>query len=229
VRTDEEIRGRVRELVKAELKRRLDAAHEKLPHRCEHNHRHALDSRKETLGEPNERYNRIQDARHLPLSQTMGLCMLGASDPEQWGGNICDDPIDAQRCPYFKPREDDKSIMDEFSASLKEPAWVEAHLPDVAALLWVAGGSVEQRDEPKEPEVSEPEPKEEEETQESEPEQDEAGVRTEQRVIRVTRHLLDGGVKTEDREMNVKVHPYRPKLSWWRRFLIWIAFGGKDR
>lgn len=164
MKDEAEVRQRVRELVTAELKHRLDEAHERLPHRCTHNYRHALDTRKTIVGESNEKYNRIGDVRHLPMSQTMGLCMLGAEDPEQWKGDLCDEPIDAQRCPYFNPRQDDPAITAEFSTNLKEPAWIEANLPAVAALLWVAGTDGPPKEEALElapeavPEPEEPDP-----------------------------------------------------------------------
>lgn len=137
MKTEEELRARVRELVEADLARRLAAVNVKLPHRCTHNYRDPLDRRKEVLGEPNESYNRIKDARHLPLAQTMGLCMLGVEDPEQWPGDICDDPVDAERCPYFTPKKSAEAVEAEFYENLKDAVWVTEHLPAVAALLWV--------------------------------------------------------------------------------------------
>lgn len=138
MKTEEELRARVRELIEGELRRRLEATHEKLPHLCTHNYRHALDTRKAINDEANEGYNRIGDVLHLPLAQTMGLCMLGANDPEQWKGDICDEPIDAQRCPFFKPKKTDAEVTSEFRAQVKDPAWVSENLPAVAALLWVS-------------------------------------------------------------------------------------------
>lgn len=158
MRTDEELRTRVREMVKADLKRRLDEASIKLPHLCTHNYRHALDSRKTLAGDPNENYNRIGDVKHLPLAQTMGLCMLGVEDPEQWMGTICDEPIDAQRCPYFDPKKNDQAITTEFWTQVKDPAWVEENLPAVAALLWVAGDPTPPPEPVKEPEPEPPPP-----------------------------------------------------------------------
>lgn len=158
MKSQQELQDRIRELVKESLKQRLEEAHVRLPHLCTHNHRHVLDSRKTVLGEANEQYNRIGDARHLPLAQTMGLCMLGAEDPEQWKGDICDDPIDAQRCPYFSPRESPQIITEEFTEGLKDRAWVEKNLPVVAALLWVAEESTVPANEPEPEAAPEPEP-----------------------------------------------------------------------
>lgn len=141
MKTEEEVRERVRELVEGDLRRRTEAAQVKLPHLCGHNYRDPLDRRKMILDEPNDRYNRIQDARHLPLAQTIGLCMLGSKDPEQWAGDICDDPIDAERCPYFKPRQSSDDVETEFYDNLRNPLWVTENLPAVAALLWVSGAS----------------------------------------------------------------------------------------
>jgi hypothetical protein len=63
--------------------------------------------------------------------------MYGSGDPESWPGNICDEPIDAKRCPYFTPRVDKKAILIQFREDLKNADWVQNNLPGVAELLWV--------------------------------------------------------------------------------------------
>lgn len=209
MRKEEEVRERVRELVKTELKRRLDDAHVKLPHRCVHNHRHALDTRKTILGEPNTGYNLVQDARHLPLAQTMGLCMLGAEDPEQWTGDICDEPIDAQRCPYFKPREDDLTLTTEFWKSVKDPKWVDENLPAVAALLWVCAPAVQ--DAPEEQETTEP------------PNEDKPAPPVTEPANEDKSAPLAVDPPNEDKPAPLVV---APKLTWWARLVRWLVGSG---
>jgi hypothetical protein len=137
MKTETDIRDRLRVLVGEELDRRVAQAAERLPRRCVHNHRHPLDQRKQVNGEPNDTYNRITSTRGLPVLQTIGLCMLGSEDPETWGGTICEEPLDAKRCPVFTPLKGKAELMQEFEEQLRDAEWVQANLPEVHALLWV--------------------------------------------------------------------------------------------
>jgi hypothetical protein len=134
-----EIEERLRAIVIEELRRRL--ARDVLPHLCVHNRRQPLDHRPTVYGEPNESYNRIsagiEDGVSLPVLQTIGLCMLGAESPDTWAGTICEEPIDAQRCPYFAYKQARSDVHREFLENLRDPVWVETHLPAAHALLWV--------------------------------------------------------------------------------------------
>jgi hypothetical protein len=91
---------------------------------------HPLDSRKTVDGEPNPQYNRI-----VPGAKNLGLCFYGSK--ELWTGNICDEPLDAKRCPYFTPVEDKDSVLRGFREDLRDASWVQENLPEVAGLLWV--------------------------------------------------------------------------------------------
>lgn len=139
MRSEEEVQDRIRYLLTQELDRRVADAQARLPHKCRHNYRHPLDVRRNVMGEPNDQYNRITDARHLPM---LGLCMLGAEDPTEWQGNICEDPIDAQRCPFFNPIDTKESLSLEFQQQIKDLDWLTANMPEVAGLLWALGSTV---------------------------------------------------------------------------------------
>ncbi len=136
MRDTSEIEDRIRTLLCAELDRRVSEATKRLPRRCVNNHQQTLDARPKIDGEMNENYNRIIDKRGLPVVQTIGLCMLGAYDPTQWNGTICEDPIDAQRCPDFTPKQNKEGLWQEFAEQLSDLAWIREHMPDVAALYW---------------------------------------------------------------------------------------------
>ena len=136
MKNNDEIQSRIHTLLLAELDRRVAEASQRLPNRCQNNHRQALDSRKEVAGEANDGYNRA-DRRHLPVVQTIGLCMLGADDPTEWQGDICDEPADAQRCPHFTPTRTKDDVLEEFRREVEDEGWLTANLPAVAALLWV--------------------------------------------------------------------------------------------
>jgi hypothetical protein len=133
------ILDRVRELLVEELDHRVQEASTRRPHYCIYNHRHPLDARKEVYGELND-YNRITDDRGQPVAQTIGLCMLGAEDPEEWKGAICEDDLDAQRCPYFTPIKGKDEIWEEFQRDVVDEGWVAENLSAVRELLWVLGG-----------------------------------------------------------------------------------------
>lgn len=139
MRSASEVEDRLRAIVVAELRSRL--ARDVLPHLCIHNRRQPLDHRRTVYGEPNESYNRISAGVEagvaLPVLQTIGLCMLGAENPETWTGTICEEPLDAQRCPYFAYKQARADVYREFLTNLQDPVWVEAHLPAAHSLLWV--------------------------------------------------------------------------------------------
>jgi hypothetical protein len=63
--------------------------------------------------------------------------MLGAENPEEWAGTICDEPIDAKRCPYFSPTSTETSIKEELLSQMQDLDWVKQNLPDAYQLLWV--------------------------------------------------------------------------------------------
>lgn len=136
MKTQAEIQKRLRAIFLGELDRREAEAQLRLPVRCVHNHQQELDPRPNIQGEPNPSFNRV-DRRHLPVVRTMGLCMLGAAHPNSWPGDICEEPIDAQRCPSFTPHQSKDELLAQFKAEILDPVWLEAHLPEAYVLLWV--------------------------------------------------------------------------------------------
>lgn len=136
MKTQGEIEDRVRTLLVEELDRRVRAVQHRLPTYCVHNHRQPLDVRKRVEDEPNPSYNRV-DRTHLPVVNEIGLCMLGAENPESWQGTICEDPVDAQRCPDFTPHQTKQQVYDTFKADLEDYAWIRLNLPELYGLLWV--------------------------------------------------------------------------------------------
>jgi hypothetical protein len=144
VKDDSDVQNRIRALLDEEFKLRVEASQERLPECCVYNHRQPLDSRKMVHSEENTQYNRITrgDGRGaLPVVQSIGLCMYGSETPETWPGTICEDPVDAKRCPpqAFTPKVTPEQVKTDFETQIKEPAWVKKNLPEVNALLWVLG------------------------------------------------------------------------------------------
>lgn len=139
MRSASEVQARARELVQEELDRRIQRASERLPCLCLHNYQHTLDTRKQVDGEPNEGYNRITDDEGAPVKKTIGLCRLGVENPQEWSGTICEEPIDAKKCPYFTPFQSKEDIVHLLEEQLLDRLWVENNLPEVHALYWVLG------------------------------------------------------------------------------------------
>lgn len=133
MKRSEEILGRARECVAAEFERRLAEASRRLPHRCVYNHRQPLDVRRTVEGELNVAYNTISSSG----SPTIGLCMLGSENSEEWSGTVCEDPIDAQKCPYFTPAKTKEAVLEELFRDLTDLDWLNDRMPELSALLWV--------------------------------------------------------------------------------------------
>ena len=130
----DELRDRARYLLTVELDRRVKLASRRLPHQCTHNYRHPVDVRKRVDGELNPNYNRISLA--VVQDQSIGLCTLGKDTAEEWNGTICEDPIDAQRCPYFQSKTTKEDLSREFQEQTNDIGWLEHNLPEVYGLMW---------------------------------------------------------------------------------------------
>jgi hypothetical protein len=137
MKTKSEVEARIKELVCAELDYRVAEASKRLPTRCIHNYCHPLDNRKHLGESPNLGYNRITDNSGLPVINTIGLCLIGCTDPENWGGTICEEPIDAKKCGVFKAKMGKAAILPELASDLKDSDWVRINLPELFSLMWV--------------------------------------------------------------------------------------------
>lgn len=135
--TRHEIESRIRFLLCQELDRRVAEAQDRAPTKCKHHIVQPLDTRRQVQGEPNDAFNRIADHRGLPVLQTIGLCGLGRENPEDWNGTICEDIIDAKRCPTFEPLLDKQALWAQFVSDMSDAAWTQEQHPALASLLWV--------------------------------------------------------------------------------------------
>lgn len=138
MKSESDVKKKIAEFLGVELDRRVREAGERLPFRCTHNHRQPLDARKTVGGERNPNYNRIsqvsQEGVSLSVVQTIGLCMLDEPGKHL---TICEDPLDAKRCPFFCASEGKEQLLQGLTEQLQDPEWVEANMPEVHALLWV--------------------------------------------------------------------------------------------
>jgi hypothetical protein len=70
--------------------------------------------------------------------------MLGAEDPENWPGNICDTDENAQTCPFFDNQHDKATLKKEFDGQLQDPEILFTEYRDVAMLQWTLGEAPEE-------------------------------------------------------------------------------------
>ena len=136
MRSKDEIEGRIRFLLAEALKHRVREASRRLPVLCRHNFQQPLDTRRQLHGEPNPGFNRITVDSGEAVTQRIGLCMLGSDDPERWGGTICEDPSDAQRCPLFEPRLSKAMIWQDYHDTLQDVEALRESLPEIYGLIW---------------------------------------------------------------------------------------------
>jgi hypothetical protein len=137
MRSQPEIKDRIRSLMTRKADALVLKYQEPLPHKCTHNYRHPLDTRKKVYGESNDHYNRLSVLNDEAPAQTIGLCMLGSDDPKEWAGAICEEPIDARRCPYFTQKQTKQEFLTNMEASFSDLAWLEQNAPEMFELLWV--------------------------------------------------------------------------------------------
>jgi hypothetical protein len=73
--------------------------------------------------------------------ELFAVCLLGAENPREWEGLICDESV-PNTCPFFVPSKTREQIEVEVDAILNSGnmGLIASHYPDVAALLWVLAG-----------------------------------------------------------------------------------------
>jgi len=68
--------------------------------------------------------------------------MLGADDPENWPGNICDTVENAKTCPFFQTDFNKEDLKAEFKALLEDPDVLYEDYRDIAMLEWALEDTV---------------------------------------------------------------------------------------
>lgn len=117
MKSEEEIRKRVRDLKFRYLRRILRKDLKRRPHNCTFNREHTVQG---------------TDGQDI----TVRLCMLGSEDPT-WDIDICDTPKQAVCCPAYLPRRNRDDIEAEFEANLADPEWMRENHRDLYTLTWV--------------------------------------------------------------------------------------------
>jgi len=118
MKTEDQIRARVRDLKVRYLQRMLRARLRRRPHNCQFNKEHTFE----------------RDGQKF----TVRLCMLGMERPD-WSVDICETPKQAASCPAFLPAVTKEALETEFEARLTDPEVIRTKYRDLAALAWVLG------------------------------------------------------------------------------------------
>ena len=123
MRTETEIRQKLKQVQYRHLKKLLEANFKQRPCNCA--------------------YNEVHRPRNAQSGDPIGLCMYSAEHPDDWQGVVCDEDFggirQARECGLFKPHKTKLEIKSEFhdlmtNADIGE---VAALYPDVAALMWM--------------------------------------------------------------------------------------------
>lgn len=83
--------------------------------------------------------NCVFNHKHEDKNGVTYLCMLGANNPEEWKGTICDGDDVSMECPFFEAKKTRADIKKEFDEIMQDPVRLFDQYRDVAILLWVLG------------------------------------------------------------------------------------------
>jgi hypothetical protein len=100
---------------------------EVLPQNCVHNHKHTPEIVEQDETDLSPTVKEGDDIR---------LCMLGSDNPEEWPGNICQDPLTAKRCPFFENKHNHQDALREYKERIADPKVLAHEYKDIAALKW---------------------------------------------------------------------------------------------
>jgi len=123
MRTEADIRQKLKQVQYRHLKKLLEANFRQRPCNCA--------------------YNEVHLPRNSHHGKPVGLCMFSAEDPEDWQGVICDEELGgvalARECNLFRPHKTKLEIKAEFHDLMTNAdiGTVAAQYPDIAAMMWV--------------------------------------------------------------------------------------------
>lgn len=112
---EKEISKKIRSLQLAVILANVRDQLRRAPHNCKYHHDHKIPNTEETIG----------------------LCMYGSDDPENWPGDVCDQDEIAQACPMFSCKTTKQQALKHEAGRLQNPVIVKENYPEIAALLWV--------------------------------------------------------------------------------------------
>lgn len=107
------VEEKLRDLRYEHLKSKMEENLTPVPENCKHNYQYTAED---------------DDGEEV----TVGLCMLGSDNPQEWPGNVCDAPQTAEKCPFFEPKKSEEELKEEFRDEIDRGEY-----PDLTALQWV--------------------------------------------------------------------------------------------
>lgn len=116
MKTEDQIRKRLRDLKARHLGRLLRTRLKRRPHNCHFNKEHTFD----------------RDGKQIKVR----LCMLGMERPD-WDVDVCEKPEQAVTCPAFLLAETKDEVYEGFEDSLKDEETLRTKYKDLYALFWV--------------------------------------------------------------------------------------------
>ena len=142
MKSEKETEQKLRAVKASYLVKKYKERLSKKPCNCVHNYRYST-----VDADTDHNYRHLVDWPEMEQqddeeSREVGLCMLNADNPEEWGGVICDDEETAQNCPFFQARFSKEDIESEFESELEDDKVVAHNYKDIAALQWMLGEKV---------------------------------------------------------------------------------------
>lgn len=150
MKSESDVRKRLRKLRSALLKRSLSDTQSRRFGNCVFNHRHVptgVRKKDEDGPDPETSYPRplrpvhrdAPDTRFLVVLQddAVHLCMFGSEKPDLWPGDTCESDDIARRCKMFRPTISAEEVTSSVTALLADDSYVFEHHKDIAALQWV--------------------------------------------------------------------------------------------
>lgn len=125
MRQEKEIKKRIKELKHRYLRREVKKRLRKIPENCYWNYRHIL----------RDSGGKVILDEYTCKPKTIGLCMLGSEDRQEWRGDICEHLEDMEDCPSFIFKMSKKEIKEEFDAKLGDLN--NGEYKDIKTLAWV--------------------------------------------------------------------------------------------
>lgn len=144
MKSEKELKQKLRAVKTSYLVKKYKERLSKKPCNCVHNYRYSTVD----VEDPGHNYKHLvdwldDDDQQDDVNATeVGLCMLNADNPEEWGGVICDDVKTAEDCPFFQARFSREDIETEFEKELEDDIIVAHNYKDIAALQWMIGEKV---------------------------------------------------------------------------------------
>lgn len=141
MKTESEIRNRLKNLRIRYVKKFIEKSQKQLPHNCKFNYEHFEKISDNSIPTEYERSPRINKTLVIIQSEVpIRLCTYGSENLSKWNGDIiCDSEDVSMNCSWFKAKISEDEAVEEFKQLVSNDEMVLELYPDVAALQWALG------------------------------------------------------------------------------------------